>query len=154
MMTYLKDWNTACECVTLCMYKSKIFLNKQESPPAWTQEVYRPRRIKYSICCPTLGGTRSLVPLVLTWVQSLGYSPRKDMEPVEVLCDGDGDRVPLRMWTDWKHNLPSHTTNCGRWKWFCDNIPSVDILQWIGKEFFHLFWENDIRQTRINQHFT
>ena len=28
----------------------------QESPPAWTQEAYRPRRIKYSICCPVLGG--------------------------------------------------------------------------------------------------
>ena len=32
-----------------------IFLwNK--SPPAWTQEVYRLPRIKYSICCPIRGG--------------------------------------------------------------------------------------------------
>ena len=30
--------------------------NKQESPPAWTQEAYRPQRIKYSICCPILEG--------------------------------------------------------------------------------------------------
>ena len=29
---------------------------KQESPPAWTQEAYRPRRIKYYICCPVPGG--------------------------------------------------------------------------------------------------
>ena len=29
---------------------------QQESHPAWTQEVYRPRRNKYSICCPVLGG--------------------------------------------------------------------------------------------------
>ena len=28
---------------------------KQESPPVWTQEPYRPRRIKYSICCPVWG---------------------------------------------------------------------------------------------------
>ena len=28
---------------------------KQESPPAWTQEAYRPRRIKYSICYPRWG---------------------------------------------------------------------------------------------------
>ena len=27
-----------------------------ESPPAWTQEAYRLQRIKYSICCPVLGG--------------------------------------------------------------------------------------------------
>ena len=25
---------------------------KQENPPAWTQEAYRPQRIKYSICYP------------------------------------------------------------------------------------------------------
>ena len=34
---------------------SKFYL-KQESPPAWTQEAYRPRRIKYSICYPVRGG--------------------------------------------------------------------------------------------------
>ena len=28
----------------------------QESPPAWTQEAYRPWRIKYSICCPIPAG--------------------------------------------------------------------------------------------------
>ena len=26
---------------------------KQESPPAWTQEAYRPPCIEYSFCCPT-----------------------------------------------------------------------------------------------------
>ena len=36
----------------------------QESPPAWTQEAYRPRCIKYSICCPVPGG-----------VPHLGYPP-------------------------------------------------------------------------------
>ena len=29
---------------------------EQESPPAWTQKAYRPRHIKYSICCPIWGG--------------------------------------------------------------------------------------------------
>ena len=29
---------------------------QQESPPAWTQEAYRPRHINYSICCPVPGG--------------------------------------------------------------------------------------------------
>ena len=28
---------------------------KTRSPPAWTQEAYRPPRIKNSICCPILG---------------------------------------------------------------------------------------------------
>ena len=27
-------------------------INKQESPPAWTQEAYRPPCSKYSLCCP------------------------------------------------------------------------------------------------------
>ena len=38
-------------------------LSKQESPPAWTQEAYRPPCSKYSICCPN-------------WVPPLaGYPP-------------------------------------------------------------------------------
>ena len=36
---------------------------KQESPPAWTQEAYRPLCSKYSLCCPNWvpprGGTRT-----------------------------------------------------------------------------------------------
>ena len=29
-----------------------MYINKQESPPAWTQEAYRPPCSKYSLCCP------------------------------------------------------------------------------------------------------
>ena len=50
------------QCDTLCNY----FITQQESPPAWTQEAYRPRRIKYSICYPVRGE----VP-----PPSLGYPP-------------------------------------------------------------------------------
>ena len=32
-------------------WREKTF-QKQESPPAWTQEAYRPRCSKYSLCCP------------------------------------------------------------------------------------------------------
>ena len=32
--------------------------DKQESPPAWTQEAYRPPCSEYSFCCPTRGGVR------------------------------------------------------------------------------------------------
>ena len=32
------------------------YITQQESPPAWTQEAYRPLRSKYSFCCPTWGG--------------------------------------------------------------------------------------------------
>ena len=41
---------------------SKINSKTQESPPAWTQEAYRPQRIKYSICCPIPGGWGGEVP--------------------------------------------------------------------------------------------
>ena len=30
--------------------------SSQKSPPAWTQEAYRPLRSKYSLCCPISGG--------------------------------------------------------------------------------------------------
>ena len=49
---------------------------KQESPPAWTQEAYRPPCSEYSFCCPTWvsppiltwrGGTRSVPPRGGTW---------------------------------------------------------------------------------------
>ena len=33
-----------------------VKINEQQSPPAWTQEAYRPPRSKYSICCPIPGG--------------------------------------------------------------------------------------------------
>ena len=40
------------------MVATKVAKNKtkQESPPAWTQEAYRPQRIKCSICCLMGGG--------------------------------------------------------------------------------------------------
>ena len=45
----------------------KIFL-KQESPPTWTQEAYRPQRNKYSVCCPILGrGVPNLAGGYLPW---------------------------------------------------------------------------------------
>ena len=70
---------------------------------------------------PWPGGTPSLVspswpdwgtPRKKTWEVLWDgdvVPPRKDMGPVEVLWNWDGDGVPLRVRTDWKHNLPSHT---------------------------------------------
>ena len=55
---------------------------EQESPPAWTQEAYRPLCSKYSLCCPNWvppGGTRGgyrvpprVPPRGGTWVTPLG----------------------------------------------------------------------------------
>ena len=45
----------------------------QDSPPAWTQEPYRPPLIKYSMCCPVPGGYSGYPPPpVLTWL-GVGY---------------------------------------------------------------------------------
>ena len=41
--------------LTLPRIHSDSLQNKPESPPAWTQEAYRPQRIKYSICYPRWG---------------------------------------------------------------------------------------------------
>ena len=92
--------------------------HQQESPPAWTQQEYRPPRIKHSICCPIprVGGYPipdwGHTPIAgwgtpLFWPYNGGYPipgqgtpiwtwlrypppPRKDMGPVEVLWDGEG----------------------------------------------------------------
>ena len=36
-----------------------LFILKQESPPAWTQEAYLPPRSKYTLCCFGRGGVRA-----------------------------------------------------------------------------------------------
>ena len=74
---------------------------KQENPPAWTQEAYRPRRIKYSICCPVRGGTPSQVtppPPVLTWPGGYPISgtPRPDLVGVYPISG-----IPLLSWPSW-----------------------------------------------------
>ena len=78
---------TLCNCSNITSsygthYKQKqiaVTIIKQESPPAWTQEAYRPPCSEYSFCCPTRvryppwggvpglrypprGGTRTSVP--------------------------------------------------------------------------------------------
>ena len=47
-----------------CLFIAEIFKTfaQQESRPAWTQEAYRPRRIKYSICFPKWGTPRQGYP--------------------------------------------------------------------------------------------
>ena len=58
--------SVCCEVMSSLWYKSQTpkFIEwcKQESPPAWTQEAYRPRRIKYSICFPKWGTPGRVAP--------------------------------------------------------------------------------------------
>ena len=48
-----------------------ITLRKQESPPAWTQEAYRPPRSKYTLCCCSWGVPPSWPG---TWIEG-GFPP-------------------------------------------------------------------------------
>ena len=111
--------------------KQYIHTIKQESPPAWKQEAYRPPHIKYSICCPILGGEGVPHPWLGgysipgyphpgvgyppegTWDQSMGYPPWKNMRPVEVLWDEDGVNPPPPDVNRLK-TLPSPSFGCGR----------------------------------------
>ena len=82
---------------------------RQESPPAWTQEPYRPRRIKYSICFPKWGYPNSPPPAggtprpgltggYLRWgtPPGRGYPPtRSDSGAPEVRYP-----PPPQVWTD------------------------------------------------------
>ena len=101
-MTF-KQWNIWCQ--------NNI---KQESPPAWTLEAYRPLCSKYSLCCPNWipppgggypdpprsgtpprGGTRSGTP-----PGGVRVPPRGGGVP---------GQVPPPLWTDkhlWKQYLP------------------------------------------------
>ena len=47
-----------CLAMFPCSFSSAQTTHLKESPPAWTQEAYRPRRIKYSICFPKWGQVR------------------------------------------------------------------------------------------------
>ena len=58
-------------------------MKKQESPPAWTQEAYRPPCSKYSLCCPN-------------WVP-----PRPDLAGGVPWLGTPPGRVPLRQGTPW-----------------------------------------------------
>ena len=61
---------------------------KQESPPAWTQEAYRPPCSKYSLCCPKWVPPLAGYPLarVPPWarVPSWGVPPGQGTPPARV----------------------------------------------------------------------
>ena len=93
---------------------------EKESPPAWTQEAYRPRRIKYSICCPIPGGGGAGVPTMARGVPTLvgGYLP----------CLGGtylGQPVPTldRGYLPWL-GVPTLARGYLRWP--------VEYLPWLG----------------------
>ena len=107
------EWNWQGEssrsvAINRCM--GVLSLNKQERPPAWTQEAYRPPYIKYSICCPILGGgTPSLTGVPHLWLGRgyliphpwPGYSPILTWLGYPHL---DLAKVPLvRTWDQWKY---------------------------------------------------
>ena len=75
-----------------------ITIPKQESPPAWTQEAYRPRRIKYSICylrwgTPLAGG---VPPGQVSWEGTRGgIPPPVGVPPGYVWWRGTRGEVPL-----------------------------------------------------------
>ena len=43
------------------MEKTFSIITQQDSPPAWTQEAYRPPRGKHMLCYPRWGGVPTLV---------------------------------------------------------------------------------------------
>ena len=78
-----------------------ILSKKQDSPPAWTQEAYRPPLIKYSVCCPVPGAGVPPNSPILTW---LGGTPGG--RPLLAGVPPGG----VDWQTKWNHYLPSRTT--------------------------------------------
>ena len=66
--------------IDLHWLKEAVLLVQQESPPAWTQEAYRPPCSEYSFCCPTWvpPPPAGYPPPILTWLGGgtwPGYPP-------------------------------------------------------------------------------
>ena len=94
-------------------------VQKQESPPAWTQEAYRLLRIKYSLSCTIPGWGTPHQDWCTPDGRDLGLvtgvppPSGKDMGPVEVLWDEDWVPVPGVNWqTNWNYYLP-HPSDTG-----------------------------------------
>ena len=114
---------------------------KLESPPAWTQEAYRPRCSEYSFCCPNWvpptwpGGYPTWVPPLArvppparvpprpgyppSRLDLAGYPPPPTPPPPRLphgilgnVAKHYGIWVPPQVWTDWKHYLP-HPSDAG-----------------------------------------
>ena len=105
-----------------CENKNNRCENKtiQESPPAWTQEAYRQRRIKYSICYPVRGGYPPFgVP---PWPVLTGGYPRWGTP-----CRGTPGKVQLGGYLRWGTPgvPPSQVWEGGhpRWDTPCQSIP-------------------------------
>ena len=71
-----------CYCLGQIIFNHPAILKqcKQESPPAWTQEAYRPPCSEYSFCCPILADpppwlTPPTPPGWLTWLPWLTDPP-------------------------------------------------------------------------------
>ena len=82
----LHAWNTSHWYIFkhLLTKKETANMGQQESPPAWTQEAYRPPRSKYTPCCFSWGYPPTSWPGTCIW----GVPP--------ILLTGDG--VPPPSW--------------------------------------------------------
>ena len=90
----------------------------KESPPAWTQEAYRPLCSEYCFCCP------NWVPPVLTWCGGdtlLGGVPY-----LGTPWQGTPDRVPPCPDLAWGGTLPGYPP----WQGTPSRVPP--ILTWLG----------------------
>ena len=102
---------------------------KQESPPVWTQEAYRPLCSKYSLCCSVSGKGDVLPPAWLGTGGNTPSSPTGGGTPIQPDWGGShhqagwGIPSPLnwmggtpQVWTDrhlWKQYLPHSETHSG-----------------------------------------
>ena len=90
--------------------------NQQESPPAWTQEAYRPPCSKYSLCCPNWvpprqgtphpAGPGRVPPPSWTWqgTPPAGYPPSR--VPPQLDLAGYPPQLDLTGYPPWQGNPP------------------------------------------------
>ena len=105
-ITKVKDFFIDCRHKSLLkvVFKSSDNIEEQESPPAWTQEAYRPPCSKYSLCCPNWvpprqGTPQPGYPLARVPPQP-GYPPSQGTPP---------GRVPPARVPPWPGYLPGWT---------------------------------------------
>ena len=111
-----------------------VCTNKQESPPAWTQEAYRPPCSKYSLCCPNwvppparvpprAGYPLARVPPLAGYLPWPGYPPGQGTPPTGCPPLAGPGRVPPPA-------APWHSGKCCKALWDTGTPPPQMWTDW------------------------
>ena len=124
---------------------TKLFV-KEESPLGWTQEAYRPPRIKYSICYPIQEGMHPIPGWGGGYPIPGGQYPILGTHPHHDLACGGGYLIPGTRWyhpsycpiLTWPGGYPIPHDKMNSCLYLARAPPPPPIRTWLG--YPHPFW--------------